>query len=98
MYAEFGFPIRYTEPEGCKPQPRGKLMNKVVRIGSFFGGSFGVAGHPNRVYDYFAVDSDINAATSCSDKCELVAFCSEAEAYARMELISTESRIAPKKK
>jgi hypothetical protein len=73
-------------------------MNKVVRLGSFFGGSFGVAGHPNRVYDYFAVDSDISAATKCSDKCELVAFCSEAEAYARMETISAEARLPVKKK
>jgi len=83
---------------GCNPQPWGKLMNKVVRLGSFFGGSFGVAGHPNQVYDYFAVDSDISAATKSSDKCELVAFCTEAEAYARLEHISYESRIVMKKK
>ncbi|GEM_PF-4878765 len=67
-------------------------MNKIVRLGSFFGGSFGVAGHPNQVYDYFAVDSDISAATRSSDKCDLVAFCSATEAQQRLVDLSDLAR------
>jgi hypothetical protein len=73
-------------------------MNKIVRLGSFFGGSFGVAGHPHRIYDYFAVDCDITAATTGSDHCELVAFRSEAEAVARMKYLESLPRNPPKKK
>ena len=73
------------------------VMNKIVRIGSFFGGSFGVDGNPTQVYDYYAVDSDINDATKSSDKCNLVAFCSAAEANDRMQFLSCQTKTIGKK-
>lgn len=76
---------------------KGMLMNKIVRIGSFFGGSFGVAGNPTQVYDYYAVDSDINDATKSSDKCALVAFCSASEAHDRMQALSCQIKTLGKK-
>jgi hypothetical protein len=37
-------------------------MCKVISIGSFSGGSFGCEGNPSKVYEYFAVDTDMEAA------------------------------------
>ena len=36
-------------------------MGKVISIGTFAGGSYGVAGNPSRVYEYFAVEGDTDA-------------------------------------
>jgi len=72
-------------------------MNKIVRIGSFFGGSFGVEGNPTQVYDYYALDSDISAATKSSDNCTLVAFCSAAEAQDRLQALSCQTKSLGKK-
>lgn len=39
-----------------------QTTHRVIRLGQFAGGSFGVAGHPANVYEYFAVESDVIAA------------------------------------
>lgn len=62
---------------------------KVVRLGSFAGGSFGQPGDPREVYDYFAVDSDVCASHPALVK---LAFRHEWQAKQRLAEILRERR------
>lgn len=63
-------------------------MARIISIGSFAGGSFGVAGNPNRQYEYFAVDSDVEAARG--NVSAVVAFRTPEAARRRLEEITGE--------
>ncbi|QEL17453.1 hypothetical protein [Limnoglobus roseus] len=60
-------------------------MNKIIFIGNFTGGSFGLPGDPSKTFPYYALQSDIDTESQSHECSRLVAFRIKQDAQARLD-------------